>query len=414
MAQAAPDGLIAPGNIDIHHRPVAHNPDGSISTVRSISVDEDGKSYLIPTVSPDGRVLSNKEAIDLFHRTGQNLGVFKTYQQADAYAQNLHNEQAQEYAKYEKGGSIPDPVRSLSLQNWLGTPGARAMYDQAPTQFWQHYNDLSNPKPQETGELGMLRAMQQDPTLMATYQKLHPRDSGSSSTASSGDGGADALLTDDAKSLMAAGLSHGYSIPLPSFGIGAAGAQAKAQALNQLAASIKTSGVPWDDAISNMLQGKTATAGLTDVQKSAAKVNAWENSASKQADITLGLSNQVDRTGVPLFNKWTLAGRQATGDVEVAKFNNSVATLAEEYARVMGGGNSAATDSTRELAHTMLNSAMTQDQFKGVVSLMKQEMATRKNALSESVDQTRGTIVGKKADESGPASSGWAIQKVSD
>lgn len=212
-------------------------------------------------------------------------------------------------------------------------------------------------------------------------------------------GGAESLLTDDAKALMAAGLSHGYSIPLPSFGIGAAGAQAKAQALNQLAASVKNNGVAWDDAISNMLQGKTATAGLTDVQKSSAKVNAWENSAAKQADIVLGLSDKTDRTGVPLFNKWLLAGRQGTGDVDVARFNNGVSTLAEEYARVMGGGNSTATDSTRQLAHTMLNSAMTQDQFNGVVGLMKQEMATRKAALSESVDQTRNTVIGKKSHE---------------
>jgi hypothetical protein len=284
---------------------------------------------------------------------------------------------------------------------------ARVLYHQSPGDFWKQYQAIANPqqdKPKVMQVGSNLVSIGQDGKPHVIYSAPQEAQAESASP--------DALLTDDAKSLMAAGLSHGYSIPLPSFGIGAAGAQAKAQALNQLAASIKTNGVPWDDAISNMLQGKTATAGLTDVQKSAAKVNAWENSAAKQADITLGLSNQVDRTGVPLFNKWTLAGRQATGDVEVAKFNNSVATLAEEYARVMGGGNSAATDSTRELAHTMLNSAMTQDQFKGVVSLMKQEMATRKNALSESVGQTRGTIVGKKAEDSS-TSNGWAIQKVS-
>lgn len=286
-------------------------------------------------------------------------------------------------------------MQSTGLQKWLGTPGAKAMYDQAPNQFWQQYNALSNtqqPKPEYRQVGNNLLSIGPDGKAHVLYSA--PKEEGSAAS-----GGADALLTDDAKALMATALSHGYSIPLPSFGIGAAGAKAKAQALNKLAESIKSSGVSWDDGVSNMLQGKTATAGLTDVQKSAAKVNAWENSAAKQADITLGLSNAVDRGGVPLFNKWILAGRQGTGDVEVAKFNNAVNTLAEEYARVMGGGNSQATDSTRELAHTMLNSSMTQEQFNGVVALMKQEMATRKNALTESVDQTRGTIVGKKASE---------------
>jgi hypothetical protein len=91
-----PAGMIAPGNIDLRHRPVIHNDDGSISTVRSITVTDDRGAVLIPTVIGN-KVVSNKEAIGHYRQTGEHLGIFKTEAQANAYAKSLHEQQAQEY-----------------------------------------------------------------------------------------------------------------------------------------------------------------------------------------------------------------------------------------------------------------------------------------------------------------------------
>ncbi len=99
MATQNVSGLIAPGNIDLGKRPVVKNKDGSISTVRSMSFNEDGKEILVPTVSPDGRILSDDEAVNLYHQTGQNLGVFKSPEDATSYAQTLHNQQDGMYSK---------------------------------------------------------------------------------------------------------------------------------------------------------------------------------------------------------------------------------------------------------------------------------------------------------------------------
>lgn len=87
-------GLLTPGNIDLAHRPRVTNADGSTSTVRSISIEQDGEEILIPTVSADGRLLSDADAIAAFKKTGQHLGIFDSAAHATAYARTLHADQA--------------------------------------------------------------------------------------------------------------------------------------------------------------------------------------------------------------------------------------------------------------------------------------------------------------------------------
>ncbi|MBZ9856760.1 hypothetical protein LB566_23490 [Mesorhizobium sp. CA13] len=114
-----PKGLVQAGNIDLGNRPVVKNEDGSISTVRSISFEEDGKEILIPTVSPDGKLLSDDDAIKLYHRTGQHLGIFDSAKSATAYAKNLHESQAAYYGGAQSGSRpiVPVlPTTPLALQ----------------------------------------------------------------------------------------------------------------------------------------------------------------------------------------------------------------------------------------------------------------------------------------------------------
>lgn len=94
VPQGTAGGMVMPGNIDLANRPRVKNADGSISTVRSISVVIDGNETLIPTISQDGRSMSEDEAVDEYKRTGKHLGVFKDAESATKYAERLHEAQA--------------------------------------------------------------------------------------------------------------------------------------------------------------------------------------------------------------------------------------------------------------------------------------------------------------------------------
>lgn len=93
MAGAKPVGMTEQGNINLMDRPDVANPDGTHSSVRTISVGIDDQEVLIPTVSEDGRIMSDDEAIQQYRKTGRHLGKFTSPDEATAYADILHKQQ---------------------------------------------------------------------------------------------------------------------------------------------------------------------------------------------------------------------------------------------------------------------------------------------------------------------------------
>lgn len=90
-------GMVEAGNIDLTKRPRVKNADGSISTVRSMGVNIDGKETLIPTVVGDA-VVSDDQAVAHYRKTGQHLGRFDSVDSSNSYAEQLHQSQERMYA----------------------------------------------------------------------------------------------------------------------------------------------------------------------------------------------------------------------------------------------------------------------------------------------------------------------------
>lgn len=159
-------GMLQAGNIDLKHRPVVHNPDGTVSTVRSISIGVDGKEVLIPTVSDDGKILSDRDAVAAFQRSGKHLGIFDSPESATRYAQNLHERQAQQYgdaiSSTDRLPAQPAPPAPASLdpgfRHWYAAyvqnTGQSLSYDQAR----QLYKSLPEAQRKQAGATGPLSA----------------------------------------------------------------------------------------------------------------------------------------------------------------------------------------------------------------------------------------------------------------
>lgn len=318
-----------------------------------------------------------------------------------------------------------------SVRKWLGTPGAQAMYDQAPTQFWQHYNDLADPKQPKPeyrqvgdrllsiGPDGKPRVIYSAPQGGGGFHMMTPDEvkaaglPDGTSAQIGPDGqvhilnkGSDGVeLSDAAAHMLAAAGQQGYKIPIPSLGMKSGGARTKY--LNTLADEVKASGADWPTAVRNMVYGEAGIFGTKQMQKTYGATLLNERSAMKQADIALDVSNKFPRGEVQSLNQWWTTGKKQFGSSEAQQYANAINTFAEEYAKVMSGssGSQASTDSARKTAHEMISTGLSNGQMADTIALMKREMRARTQAQLDAMqEQVKGLRdFGGDASESGDA-----------
>lgn len=118
---------ITDGNLPLGVKYRVSNPDGSVSTVRTISIGVDGGEVVIPTVLK-GKIVSDEEAIAHYERTGANFGTFRNAKEAKAFSEWLHNKHEAELAPKRETSSFSsdfDPIAEARRDGFRPTSGFR-------------------------------------------------------------------------------------------------------------------------------------------------------------------------------------------------------------------------------------------------------------------------------------------------
>lgn len=119
LGERAPQGELEIGNIDLAKRGAIKNADGSISTVKSMSFNQDGREVLIPTIDPEGREMTEEESIERYLGTGEHLGRFDTPANATAYAKRLSERAGKSFMPAR--GATPEAI-SVRLETGKTDP----------------------------------------------------------------------------------------------------------------------------------------------------------------------------------------------------------------------------------------------------------------------------------------------------
>lgn len=168
--------------------------------------------------------------------------------------------------------------------------------------------------------------------------------------------------------------------------LGAGMAQARVGILKRAAEMMTERGMTPQDAIARQQLNRAVQGALTANMRQTAQLGNFIKTAEKIKEQGLAWSEKVDRTGMPIFNRWLQAGQRAVaGDPDISGFDLANASLAAEFARVMNSatGGGVSTVDARRHALELLNTAMTKEQYRAAVGQIHAELMARVQSLRE-------------------------------
>lgn len=242
-----------------------------------------------------------------------------------------------------------------------------------------------------------------NPTLVALKGGPHDQDMGA--------------LTKDAVEMAADRYRIDGTLP-SNLGRGTQGSRNTALILGRAAEKAKESGDDGEAARLRQIANKASSTALGQLSKQEAMVGAFEKNFNKNVDLAIEQSKKVDRTGVPVINRWLLAGKKNIGgDPDVAVLDTAIKASVNEYTKIISGamGNAAMAEGEIKKVEGLLSSASTDRQVIAVLNFMKKETGNRMTSFADQkAELTRGMRSGVQA----PAArlkptndKGWALMK---
>jgi hypothetical protein len=133
---------------------------------------------------------------------------------------------------------------------------------------------------------------------------------------------------------------------------------------------------------------------LTKAVANQASIDRFEPIAKYNGDIIMRLIDKVDATGSTTFNKWVNAGRKATGDPDVAQFDQAMTAYSNEVSRILNqpGLTGTLTVSAQQEVKEWLPVSMTASQVRRIVPSLNAEMDYRKQVTGAQVEYLQGSI----------------------
>jgi hypothetical protein len=179
------------------------------------------------------------------------------------------------------------------------------------------------------------------------------------------------------------GQAAAAGIPLPSMGMGAAGAKAREQIIN--AAPTAAGGTPLAASRATQRADTTSLGAMTKMRDS---VVAFENTAKANLDVFMQQAKKAVDSGSPWINTpLREVARQGLGSADLAAFDAARQVALTEIAKVVNNPSlsSVLSDSARKEVTSLIPENATLNQIYHVVSVLNQDMANRHRFLDEGI-----------------------------
>lgn len=140
---------------------------------------------------------------------------------------------------------------------------------------------------------------------------------------------------------------------------------------------------------------KADQSALTKLVGQQAAVSAYEQTAANNGKILVSLADKVDQTGVPVFERWTRAGKKAVaGDTDVSAFDTQMFLWRAEVAKILTNPNitGVLTDTARQEAEAFLGNQASAAQVKRVVSLVNADFKRREGSINNEISTIQNRI----------------------